>query len=313
MQRFRNILLVANKATGNGTLSTAFKRAAALAKHNQAKLKVVDVLEELPSDTSGLYRIVPRLDLREMLIEHRLSALDKLVASLRETGMQVGTKVLFGTPFIEIIREIMRDQHDLLIKPATGAGSLKTMLFASTDMHLIRECPCAVWITKPTKAKKYARILAAVDPTPGDEEKSRLNAKILELSTSLAESEHSELHVVHAWVLYEEALLKLLIGNIEKLTRDTRVAHKKWLDELLQNYTLAKERNHVHLLEGKAKDVIPMVAEQESVELIVMGTLSGTGLPRRLIGRTAENVLNRVDCSVLTIKPEGFVSPVTLE
>lgn len=313
MKRFRNILMVTYKATSNGTLGTAFKRAAALAKHNQAKLKVVDVLEELPSDTSNLYKVVSRSELREMLIEHRLSALDKLVARLRETGMQVDTKVLVGTPFIEIIREIMRHRHDLLIKPATGADGRKKIRFASTDMHLIRECPCAVWITKPTKAKKYARILAAVDPDPGDEEKSRLNAKILELSTSLAESEHSELHIVHAWFVYEEALLKLLIGKVEPLARDTRTSHKKRLDELLQNYTLAKERSHVHLLKGKARDVIPMVAERENVELVVMGTLGGAGLPGRLIGRTAENVLNRVDCSVLTIKPEGFVSPVTLE
>ena len=30
------------------------------------------------------------------------------------------------------------------------------------------------------------------------------------------------------------------------------------------------------------------------------------------IGNTAETVLNRLDCSVLTVKPKGFVSPVTL-
>lgn len=313
MRRLRNILFVANRATGDRNLGAALNRAAALAKHNQANLKVVDVLDELPHDASDLYKIVRRPELREMLIEHRLSALDELVAPLSETGLQVGTKILVGTAHIEIIREIMRDGHDLLIKPAAGAGSLKKVLFASTDMHLIRECPCAVWIAKPTKAKKYARILAAVDPTPGDEEKSRLNAKILELSTSLAASEHSDLHIVHAWVLYEEALLKLLIGNVETLARDTRASHKEWLDALLQNHTVAKDRSHVHLLEGKAKDVILMVAEQEGVELIVMGTLSGTGLPRRLIGRTAENVLGRVDCSVLTIKPDSFASPVTLE
>ncbi len=313
MRQFKNILVVADKLTDDDSLITAVKRAAELAKHDQTRLKVVDTLEELPSDSSDLYKIVPRPELRQMLIEHRMAALDELVVPLREAGMQVVTKVLVGTPHIEIVREVIRDQHDLLIKPATGPGGLKTALFASTDMHLIRECPCAVLIAKPTKAGKYARILAAVDPVPEDEEQSRLNAKILELATSLAESEHSELHIVHAWVLYEEALLKLLIGNVKTLARDTRASHEGWLDELLQDHTEAKDRNHVHLLEGKATDVIPRVAEQEQVELIVMGTLSRTHLPLSLIGRTAEDVLNHVDCSVLTIKPEGFVSPVTLE
>jgi nucleotide-binding universal stress UspA family protein len=43
-----------------------------------------------------------------------------------------------------------------------------------------------------------------------------------------------------------------------------------------------------------------------------MGTVCRTGVTGFLIGNTAEKVLNNVDCSVLTVKPEGFVTPVTL-
>jgi len=31
------------------------------------------------------------------------------------------------------------------------------------------------------------------------------------------------------------------------------------------------------------------------------------------MGNTAETILNQIDCSVLAIKPPGFVTPVTLE
>ena len=44
-----------------------------------------------------------------------------------------------------------------------------------------------------------------------------------------------------------------------------------------------------------------------------MGTVCRTGLAGFFIGNTAENVLNEVNCSVLTVKPEGFITPVTLE
>ena len=44
-----------------------------------------------------------------------------------------------------------------------------------------------------------------------------------------------------------------------------------------------------------------------------MGTISRTGIPGILVGNTAEKLLERVDCSLLTVKPEGFVSPVPLE
>ena len=46
---------------------------------------------------------------------------------------------------------------------------------------------------------------------------------------------------------------------------------------------------------------------------IVMGTVCRTGIPGFFIGNTAEYVLSRVHCSVLTMKPAGFVSPVTLD
>lgn len=36
-----------------------------------------------------------------------------------------------------------------------------------------------------------------------------------------------------------------------------------------------------------------------------------TGVPGLFIGNTAESVLHQVDCSVLALKPPGFVSPVT--
>jgi nucleotide-binding universal stress UspA family protein len=63
-------------------------------------------------------------------------------------------------------------------------------------------------------------------------------------------------------------------------------------------------------LKGEAGDVIPGLAQVKQVDLIVMGTVSRSGLPGFLIGNSAEKVLPLVDCSLLTVKPEGFVSPV---
>jgi nucleotide-binding universal stress UspA family protein len=49
------------------------------------------------------------------------------------------------------------------------------------------------------------------------------------------------------------------------------------------------------------------------MDLIIMGTVARTGIPGFLMGNTAETILNRIECSVLAIKPAGFVTPVTLE
>jgi len=43
-----------------------------------------------------------------------------------------------------------------------------------------------------------------------------------------------------------------------------------------------------------------------------MGTVGRTGIPGLIMGNTAESILNNIGCSVLAVKPPGFVSPVTL-
>ena len=69
----------------------------------------------------------------------------------------------------------------------------------------------------------------------------------------------------------------------------------------------------VHLVKGFARDMIPKTAKEQDIDLIIMGTVGRTGIPGFIMGNTAETVLNRINCSVLAIKPEGFVTPVRVE
>ncbi len=62
-----------------------------------------------------------------------------------------------------------------------------------------------------------------------------------------------------------------------------------------------------------ASRIIVKLAKNKKIDLLVMGTVCRTGLAGFFIGNTAEKVLSEVNCSVLTVKPEGFVTPVTLE
>ena len=64
------------------------------------------------------------------------------------------------------------------------------------------------------------------------------------------------------------------------------------------------------MIKGEAGIQIPKLAKEIDVDLIVMGTLSRTGIAGLFIGNTAEKILYRVNCSVLAIKPDGFNTPV---
>ena len=67
-----------------------------------------------------------------------------------------------------------------------------------------------------------------------------------------------------------------------------------------------------HLIKGQPRKEIPALAKQIEADLIVMGTVARTGVPGFIIGNTAEAILGQIECSVLALKPPGFVTPVTV-
>jgi nucleotide-binding universal stress UspA family protein len=314
MKRFRDILLLADSKTeGERTL----KRAVSLAKSNQARLTVVDVVKKMPGDMQRLFRSKHLADIQDLIIQDRLKQLKHLITPIKDEGVQVTAKVLQGRPVIEIVREVLRNKHDLVIIAAEGKKGLKGMLFGTITLRLMRKCPCPVWAIKHAKRKRFARILAAVDPGPSDDVRSALNAKIMELASSLARSEKSELHVIYIWTLYGESILRnhvrLPHNEVNKMVHETKKMQKLWLGELLKKYAPGIPNKQVHLLKGEAGTLIPELAKKKRIELIVMGTVSQTGVTGLLIGDTTEKVLQQVNCSVLAVKPDGFISPVKLD
>ena len=100
---------------------------------------------------------------------------------------------------------------------------------------------------------------------------------------------------------------------VDKLAFDTRQQHRQQFDKLLEKYPLENLKCQLYFLEGKAGILLPELAKKKQIDLIVMGTVCRIGLAGIFIGNTAEKVLQQVDCSVLTVKPDGFATPVMLD
>ncbi len=136
----------------------------------------------------------------------------------------------------------------------------------------------------------------------------------MELSSSLAGMNNARLHVVHAWSLYGEHLLGTRLGlgreEMRNLLEETQAGQQKQIAELVESVSPGLPGKNIHLIKGDAADVVPGRARALKADVIVMGTLSRTGIAGLLIGNTAEKILGEVDCSVLAVKPEGFHSPV---
>ncbi len=229
MHRFRNILVPIH---GDPSKQTVLARACRLAKQNGARVKLIAIVEDLPWYTR---LVLPNAEeLQTLLVREKSEELEGLAEGLRSEGIDNSVKVLRGRRHLEMVREVLRGEHDLLMKEAEPNESV---LFGSTDMHLLRACPCPVWLFKPEHAgRNFAQVLAAVDPAPPPDEAdllhlkaevapkdAALDAKILDLAGLLADNEGAELHVVHAWSAPGEALVwsevALAQEQVEQLPR----------------------------------------------------------------------------------------------
>ncbi len=310
MKRFRNIIYHADVAVSH---AKSLDRAVALAQSNNAALTLVDVVPR--ADKALLATGKLGLDLDTLFRQHRQKELEALAAPHINRGVSVATKTFTGHPFIDLIRIVQREGYDLLVKPPRRPEGITERLFGSSDMHILRKCPCPVWVDRPESAQPYRNILAAVDPV--DEAGSDLSRLIMDLASSLADSESANLHVVHAWRLQGEAMLKsgrarVSSTQVQELLNGAEQAHRQKLDELLDHYGMTTNSDRVNLVKERAARAISSLAEAVKADLIVMGTVGRIGVPGLIIGNTAEDVLQTTRASVLALKPSGFVSPVTL-
>jgi nucleotide-binding universal stress UspA family protein len=65
-----------------------------------------------------------------------------------------------------------------------------------------------------------------------------------------------------------------------------------------------KQPHQVHLLSGYSSTEILRLANEIPLDLIVMGSHGLTGLAHVLFGSTADRVVRRAPCSVLTVRPK---------
>jgi nucleotide-binding universal stress UspA family protein len=325
MKRFKNIVCGIEPGEQN---DIALERAVALAENNQASLTVIDVVGRMKAGIGMPDGGPIAQQLQEQLEAERQKQLDALTEPYRER-IDIKTEILRGTSFLELIRDVIRNDHDLLIKVPENPEWFDK-LFGSDDMHLLRKCPCPVWLVKADAPKSFKRVLAAVDvDETGPEQQVKdiqsLNRKIIEIASSIAIADFSELHVVNVYDAVGEsamrgAFLRKSEEQIDQYVDTVRSQHKKRVDQLMSDaaqYIGAEAMGYLkpemHLIKGWARKEIPRLSKDLQADLVVMGTVARTGIPGFFMGNTAETILNQINCSVLALKPESFVTPVTLE
>ncbi len=151
---------------------------------------------------------------------------------------------------------------------------------------------------------KIDNILVAHDLTPVGEQ-------ALELGASIARLNEAQIHILHALDLsFDQHWYSGPIpGNGDPTFRGE--AEEKIASQLAQ-FEL-KRSGKIYIENYAPCAAILDFVDNNSIDLVVMGTVARTGIAGFIVGNTAEKLLPRISCSILALKPEGFRTPVTLE
>ncbi|MCG8686320.1 MAG: universal stress protein [Desulfobacterales bacterium] len=319
MIQLNNIIVYMNEEAD----LAALKRGITVAKAYNAKITLMSVLESYDSYTLLSSPNININAIERQLVKSRNEQLIKTVESIDHEGVTISIEVIVGDPAISIIRFVQSQNIDLLIKAPEPKDGPRQKHLGSIDMRLMRYCPCPVSIEPQKETEHTNRAIVALDYDADDEWLFRLNSSILNLALLAISGTHPDLYIVHAWSLYGYSYLADGLGRIpsdelKEMVAKERSERQNWLKNRMEIFreTLGKEQAikfdpKTEVIEGKPETVIPQRVDEIDADLLCMGTASRSGLKGLLLGNTAEEILHRINCSVVVIKPADFVCPIS--
>jgi nucleotide-binding universal stress UspA family protein len=309
MRHYHNLLYVSH---GTGDESEGLKQALSLARNNQAPLKVLVVGPEFPKEFPEYQKKYEQSLLDQV---DQSIAITRSQLHLDEASLAISIELLSdNAPVVSILQRVLRDGYDLVIKEAESRDQQAG--FKAFDMDLLRKCPVAVWLCRPIEqSREDIRVAVAIDPDAHEPSAQALSQRLLILSRSIADHCNRELQIVSCWDYEFETFLR---GNlwvdvpdttIVDTVMQTRTEHRRALENQIQASGISTPFR-IHHLRGKPAELIPEFIRRDGIDILVMGTLARTGIPGFMFGNTAENIVQNLSCSLMALKPSGFVSPI---
>jgi nucleotide-binding universal stress UspA family protein len=231
--------------------------------------------------------------------------------SAQNPTLTVHHEVVRGySPAEEIIRFASENEFDLIVMGTHGRTGIRHLLLGSVAERVVRSANCPVLTVGKTHAEmvrrmSYQRILVPLDF-------SQYSKHALNYGVELARQFGSQLDILH--VIEEQMHPAYYVSgeiSLFNLVPDLREKSRAALRDFVQNDIPATVDFMLHLRDGRAHTEIIAFADEQETDLIVLATHGLSGLEHFILGSTAEKVVRKANCAVLTVKsPEReFVVP----
>ncbi|EED32760.1 UspA domain protein [gamma proteobacterium NOR5-3] len=238
--------------------------------------------------------------LKQQLLDQRREQMLERIGACSKDQQKVALKVVWmKTVHPWIVKRTSNTQFAAVVKTSHSSGSLG---YTSTDWHLLRECPVPVLMVAEKKWSRTRPVMAALDLGTRKRSKQQLNSRVLGAAKALAEALDVELKILSA-IEIPSMLADLDLVDPISYTKKHREEMMPHLKALAKEHGIP-EKNFV-TKRGPVRKVITSQAAKARAQIVVMGTVARQGLSAKLIGNTAENVLQDLRTDVLALKPES--------
>jgi nucleotide-binding universal stress UspA family protein len=234
--------------------------------------------------------------------------LARLEADLRRfvdlPGLQVpvDTEVAMGHIAGTIVERAASLPADLLVIGTHGRSGFERLVLGSVAERVVRHAPCPVLTIPPGAAAegepagRYRRILCAVDF-------SRDSLRGLDYAAQLARSSGGSIdviHVVEPLPAYVPAVPGAPLREYDETISEDVVRH---LHEVVAGVAGPDLTVRKAVVSGRPHERILEAARRNASDLIVAGIAGRGAVDLAFFGSTANQILRRAECPVLTVKP----------
>lgn len=240
-------------------------------------------------------------ELHEQYRKAAAERLDAAVASAEDEGIDALADLQVGPAIPTILQAAEKAAADLLVTGTRGLSGLKHLLLGSTAERLVQHAPIPVLAVHP-EMEPPERIERVLLPTDFSEDAEQALKAAVRLFGEDGSPEFVLFHAFHVPVEYVHLAGGFVMTD---LTRDALGEARAALERIAQPLRGAGHTVEVAVREGYPHPAIELEARERSVDLIAMGTHGRSFLPHAVLGSTAERVVQKAPCPVLTVRRES--------
>jgi universal stress protein E len=231
-----------------------------------------------------------RKALKQKTLQDGKDWLKELMEPCEVCNVPFSTEVIWNSKWYKAaLRSVEKSGCDLVIKSSFHHSKARRFFSNTSDHTLMRYCACPILFTHQSQEWQSDIILACVDLESGDPQHAKLNNSIIRNARALKDVIGMDLHIAS---IYEEAIDESRLP----------VAHNKnssLAEELAQLYGV--EKGSVFLRKGATVESLNQICEEIDPSILIIGSIARTGVSGKLIGNTAEKLLDVVEADLLTV------------